>query len=521
MTVRRVLVVGDPIVALGTTGTVDDGAIVVEDGRVVDIGSREELERGEYDERLGSREHLVMPGFINCHFHSDCALGRGLYDLIFERTNIRLHGGLGPVAEDDIYTALLRHLALMIRGGQTGCTDMFYGRPTLPDFGCDAVLNAYRDAGMRVAFGLVSRDQNLYVHAPDEEFLACLPAELAAEVKASPMGYAWPVADVFAASKRLVERWHGHDSRIRILAAPDWTPACSDDLYRESQLFADTFDTGLITHALETRSEMIFSHRHYGKSAAVRLSELGVLGEDTTLAHFVWASDADIEAVVAAGAIVSHNPGSNLRLSAGICRMRDILEAGGRVGFGTDGISVSDREDFFEELRLANLLARRPMGRIEEGRMSGKALLDSAARNGAQAIGWPGRLGSLEPGKDADLLILERERIFGPTPRYAGRDPLDVIVDRAYSGDIETVVIRGKVVMRDRELVTIDEKAVNEAFAEAAANRLWRFASEQDRAWGVDLPARLEPYVLDFYAQWSAVDTGPGWKYNTLGDRLA
>jgi 5-methylthioadenosine/S-adenosylhomocysteine deaminase len=512
----RTLVAGNPVVVLGATGVIADGALVVEDGRVVDVGSREQLEGGEYSDRIGGPGHVVMPGFVNCHFHSDCALGRGLYDLIFERTNIRLHGGLGHIDENDIYTAVLRHLTLMIRGGQTGCTDMFYGRPSLPDFGCDAVLSAYKDAGMRVAFGLVSRDQNLYVHAPDEEFLGCLPPELADEVRASPMGYAWPVNDVFATLERLVARWHGHDDRIKIIAAPDWTPACSDELYGTSVRFAETYDTGLITHLLETRSEMIFSHQRYGKSAALRLAGLGVLNESSTLAHFVWADDRDIAVVTEAGAVVSNNPGSNLRLSAGICRMRDIIDAGGRVGFGTDGISVSDREDYFEELRLASLLARRPMGRIEEGRMSSRVLLDNAAASGAQAIGAPERLGSLEVGKDADLLVLRRDRIFGPAPRYDMRDPLDVILDRAFSGDIESVLIRGKVVMRDQKLTTVDEAGIHADYADAAANRLWRFATEQERIWGAELPVKVEPYLLEFYNRWESIDTGPGWQYNTV-----
>src|SRR5206468_11126130 len=90
-----------------------------------------------------------------------------------------------------------------IKGGQTGTVDMYYGRPSLPDFGCEPALRAYQDAGLRTAFGLVSRDQNIYAHEPDERFLARLPAELAAEVRASPMGYAWPVDQVMASFERL------------------------------------------------------------------------------------------------------------------------------------------------------------------------------------------------------------------------------------------------------------------------------------------------------------------------------
>ena len=130
---------------------------------------------------------------------------------------------------------------------------------------------------MRTAFGLVSRDENIYVHEPDERFLARLPADLAEEVRRSPMGYAWPVDDVMASFERLHGAWHGRDDRFRIVTAPDWTPACSDDLYRRCRTIADEHGTGMITHALETRSEMFYNLERYGKPGLQRLADIGVL----------------------------------------------------------------------------------------------------------------------------------------------------------------------------------------------------------------------------------------------------
>ena len=121
---------------------------------------------------------------------------------------------------------------------------------------------------MRTAFGLVSRDENIYVHEPNERFLARLPADLAEEVRRSPMGYAWPVDDVMASFERLHAEWHGRDDRFRIVTAPDWTPACSDELYRRCRATADEHGTGMITHALETRSEMCYNLERYGKPRA-------------------------------------------------------------------------------------------------------------------------------------------------------------------------------------------------------------------------------------------------------------
>jgi 5-methylthioadenosine/S-adenosylhomocysteine deaminase len=510
----RTLVLGDPVVHLGEQAFIRDGGVVVEDGRVVDVGPRSQFEGGTFDDVLGGPDHFVLPGFINCHFHSECSLGQGVYELIFERANIWMHGAFLRMDEDDLYGAILNHLIKLVRGGQTAAIDMYYGQPTLPLFGAEPALKAYEDIGLRVAFGLVTRDENTYVHQDNGSFLSCLPPHLALEVKRSPIGYAWPVDAVHGTYRELVERWDGRDGRIRIITAPDWTPACSDELYRANRRLADEYGTGMTTHVLETRSEMQYNFERYGRCAMRRLADIGVLGPDVSCAHFVWATDEDIDLLASSGAICSNDPGSNLRLSAGISRVRDILDRGGRVGFGTDGISFSDREDFFDEFRLAALLQRRPM-ELASGRISSERLFRTAAASGARGIRFEDRLGSLTPGKDADLLVVRRDRVFGPAERYETADPLDVIIDRADSSDLDSVLVRGKPAMRGGEITTIDEAKAREQFADAAANRLWRFADEQERRLGLDLPAELEPYVLEFYERWTAQPVAPGYQYNT------
>ena len=345
----RYLVLGDPVVALGPAALIPDGALIVEGAEITAVGSREVLAaRGPFDRVLGSAGHFVMPGFVNCHYHSELAIGPGLYQHVFEKANVYIQGAVGPVDEEDLYYGILWGLVTAIKGGQTGTVDMYYGRTGMEHFGCEPALRAYRDAGLRTAFGLVSRDQNIYAHQADETFLARLPAALADEVRRSPMGYAWPVDDVMATFETLSERWHGRDDRIRIVTAPDWTPACSDELYQRCARVADAHCTSLVTHALETRAEMMFSLERYGKPAVHRLADLGVLGPRTVLEHFVWVTDEEMGVFADSGAVASCDPGSNLRLASGVCRVRDLMAAGGRVGFGTDGISFSDHEDFFQ-----------------------------------------------------------------------------------------------------------------------------------------------------------------------------
>lgn len=507
----RYLVIGDPVVTLAPGTLVPDGALIVEDESVTRVGPRAELENeGHFDKVLGSGRHFVMPGFVNCHYHSELATGPGLYQYIYERAHVYVGSGLGPIAEQDLYNAILWGLVTAIKGGQTGTVDMYYGRPSLSDFGCPAALQAYADAGMRTMFGLVCRDQNTIVHEEDEAFLRRLPTDLADEVRQSPMGLAWPLDRVFGTYQTLLKEWHGRDGRIQIAAAPDWTPACSDELYLRCHRFAREHDTGMLTHAVETRSEAMFSMERYGKPAVQRLADLGVLDPHAVLEHFVWITDDEIGMFADSGAVASCNAGSNLRLSSGICRLADIMAAGGRMAFGTDGISFSDREDFFQELRLACYLQRIPR-RFEQARLPSEDVMHAAARNGARAVGCADRLGSLEPGRLADLLIMKKDRIFYPPRRYAGEPFLNVILDRAESADIDAVMVNGRILMDGGRVTVVDEDAVRANFAESVG-RIYAPSQEQQR-W-MALGRAVEPVVLDFYRRWYETPVPPAYVYN-------
>jgi 5-methylthioadenosine/S-adenosylhomocysteine deaminase len=517
--VARYLVLGDPVVALGPAALIPDGALIVEGPEITAVGPREALAaRGPFDRVLGSAGHFVMPGFVNCHYHSELAIGPGLYQHVFEKANVHIQGAVGPVDEQDLYDGILWGLVTAIKGGQTGTVDMYYGRTGMEHFGCVPALRAYLDSGLRTAFGLVSRDQHVYAHEADETFLARLPAALADEVRASPMGYAWPVDEVMATFEALSADWHGRDDRIRIVTAPDWTPACSDELYRRCVQAAGEHDTSLVTHALETRSEMMFSLERYGKPAVRRLADLGVLGPRTVLEHFVWVTDDELGPFADSGAVASCNPGSNLRLASGICRVRDIIAAGGLVGFGTDGISFSDREDFFQELRLAGYLQRLPRT-FGEGRLDSEALLRAAAGSGARALGAEARLGSLEPGKWADLLVVRKDRILFPPGRYDREPFLDVVVDRAESQDIDVVLGHGRVLMEAGRVTVVNEDLARERFAAAVAERVYRPPAEV-RRWA-ELGALVEPYLAPLYQPWYDVPVEPAHAYNArrIADR--
>lgn len=507
----RTLVLGDPVVVLSEeTGVIEDGALILDEGIIEAAGPRAQMEqRGPFAAVLGSSGHLVMPGFINGHFHSTAPQAPGMFEFVFERANTRATRHV--ISEDDLRTVVLVAAMTALRGGQTGVVDFSYGVPSLPDFGNQAVLDAYRAIGMRVALGVVTRDQNIYVHGSNDAFLSALPDALADEVRASTMGYAWPTDDVLAAYGRLHAEWDGYDDRVRVILAPDWTPACSDELYVRNRQLATQFGTGITTHALETRSEMLFNLRQYGRTAMRRLDDLGVLGPDVSCAHFVWASDEDIQILADTGAVAVNNAGSNLRLSTGIARTRDIMDRGGQVAFGTDAISFSEHEDFFQEIRLAAYLQRVP-GEIGRGRLDSRQVLTTAARSGAQALRQDARLGSLAPGRSADLLILRKDRLLYPAARYARTPVLDVILDRANATDIDKVLVAGRVLIDQGRLTSVDEQAVLASYAEAGEQRLWAASAERDRH--RELAQAVEAYVLAFYQGWEREPVEPAYVYN-------
>lgn len=499
----RTLIRGSTVVANGSTGTIDDGALVVEDGVISNVGPREQIETlGPFDVTLGGDDHIIIPGFVNGHYHTECWTAPGLIGgRIFELDNLYMGSGLIDTTEEIIELLATYGLAYAAKGGQTTLIDTFYGRPWVPLLGAEAALRAYEAVGLRVALGVTMKDQNIYTHEDDEAFLAKLPPEIVDEVRKSPLGYAWPIDDQFQVFEELYRRWDGRNGKARIILAPDWTPSVSDDLYQRCRRVADEYDTTISTHTLETRSELMWTLENVGPSAMRRLEGLGVLGEDVTLSHFVWATDEDIEVLADTGATAVHCPGSNLRSSAGICRVSDILDAGGSLSIGTDGISAGDNEDFLEEMRLAGYLQREPSD-VDAHRIDSATLLRSSSEAGAVPAGFGGVVGVLEPGFQADLVSVRKDRISFPKARYARTPELDILLDRANAGDIDFVMVGGDKVVDDGRLVNVDEHKLRDRINELS-EELYRPTPQADRR--KELADLMNPYIEELCRRWYSV----------------
>lgn len=481
----------------------ENGAVIVENGLISRVGALEELvKQGPFDAELGSPGEILLPGLVNAHHHVGRYFRDGLPDLPLEIWLLRLKEQLRfPLSPEETYYSNLWSCLELIRSGITGAVVFHSEEPGSGNSNWEAALKAYQDAGMRVAFCLALADQNRYVYEDDRAFLACLPPEMADQLQARIRPFQWE--EYFASWKALFQKYHGWQDRIWIFLAPSGVQWCSDELLKKAKAVAKEYDTGMQMHLAETRYQQEYALRRWGKSLVAHLEDLAFLGPELSCAHCVWLEPGDFQLMAARGATVVHNPGSNLRLGSGISPVAAMMEAGVAMAFGLDGTGFSDNGDIFSDLRLAMLLQRLPG--IEPIRLSARELLRMAACGGARALLMEDKIGRLEPGKYADLVLLEGERIWASPYLNPGHDPYDVVLQRALSQDVKTVMVGGRLVMQDRVVLGIDTERLKARLQELSLKR--NQVITQQEPW----TAALEKKVVQFFRAWD--EKGPPRKY--------
>jgi 5-methylthioadenosine/S-adenosylhomocysteine deaminase len=429
-----------------------------------------------------------MPGLINAHIHSNEGFQQGAYD------NLPLEVWLGesyPPFGFPVHTAREYYLRTMlaavesIRAGVTTVQDDYVHPPASRD-AYDAALQAYSDIGIRAWFAVDMWDVGLFDCLPYMREL--IPPTLQAEIVALPMVSAQEQIDLF---QDVFARWHGRDGRTRIIIAPCGPQRCSDGLLREIGALCERHDIPIHSHTLETRLQAVHSRMRWGKTAVQHFEELGLLTPRLSLVHAIWLTDGDIERVAKAGASVVHNPLSNLKLGSGICPVRRLLDAGINVALGTDGLATSDTADLIEAIRAASLIHK--TGTPDYDDWVGAAEVFRMATLGGARSGLMDReVGSLEIGKRADLILLDRDA-WGFVPLT---DPVRQLAFSVTSEAVKTVIIDGRIVMRDRRILTIDESALRNEIADAARRYV------RDNGPVMETGARkLAPYLKAMYAR--------------------
>ncbi len=494
--------------ALAADKVVADGAVVVAGDRVVEVGDRGAMVAKYPDaELIGSDDVAVMPGLVNAHHHSwavtpvqNARRDRQLEPWILSGKRSR---------RSDDYLDTLLAAARQMAGGVTSVVDAYFGGGTADDYSASVGkgIRAYEEAGMRVAFSTGVDTQSFIVwgKGEDQRFIDSLPPDLragAAEFLPRPGDI---TGDEYLAIIEDYKRRYEDHPRIDVWfgpGGPHWMP---DDLLSKVAERAAAIDTRMQTHCVETIYEKMHGFRFYGKPTMLHLRDIGFLSPRLSVAHGIWMSEEEIEAVAAAGVSVSHNPSSNLRLRAGIAPVLRFREAGIAVGIGMDGFAINDDEDMFSEMRLAWRLNGTPP--LDGPGLTASDVFAMATTEGAKLMGKDKVLGRLAPGYLADLLLVDLRRITAPWVAPEA-DPMELVVYRARLGDVRTVMVGGEVVFRDGKPTRFDVDAV---IAEVAA----LMTSQPFRAERSELVMKLLPILHAWYRDWEPPKPDPYYHYNS------
>ncbi len=423
----------DMMISGGIVVTMDGGRAIYQDGSVavrgdsiVAVGPRGEVEaRYRGAQVIDARGKLVLPGFVNGHTHVPMTLFRGIHDDV--TLNDWLYKYIFPaeaknVNEDFVRWGTRLAAAEQIRAGVTTFADMYYFE--------DAVAEETKAAGMRGVLGETFVD----FPAPDNK----------------------SEAEMLAYTEKFLKRWQG-DALIHAAPAPHSIYTCSKKTLQDAAELARKYHAPILIHVSEMKKEWDDSLKNNGMSPVQYLEKIGVLGPDVVAAHCIFVDEADRKVLASRQVGCVHNPSSNMMIASGVSPVPEMRAAGVAVGLGTDGPAGSNNDlDLMEEIDLAAKLAK--ISKMDPLALNAKAVVEMATIDGARALHMEKEIGSLEAGKKADVVLISLQEP-NAVPMY------DVYAQIAYSlkgSDVETVVIGGRVVMRERKLLTIDEPRVLE-----------------------------------------------------------
>ncbi len=431
---ESLLIKGATVITLDGENQVFEGDVFVEHGRIRSLG--ESLTGREYKgaEVIEAGGRLLLPGFVQTHIHLCQTLFRGAADdlALIDWLTKRIWPMEAAHTLESIYASARLGIAELIRGGTTCALTMETVRHT------EAVFTAVEESGIRATVGKCMMDKG------DE-----VPEALREQTEAS-----------IAESLALLDRWHGAaDGRIRYCFAPRFAVSCTRELLGRVSQLSRKRGVMVHTHASENIDEIEMVERETGRRNIEYLNECGLAAPNVVLAHCVHLNNSEMEVLSRTGTHVAHCPSSNLKLGSGLAPIVELLGRGVSVSLGADGAPCNNRLDMFTEMRTAALIQKALHGAEA---LPALTMLRMATIGGARALGLEKETGSIEVGKRADLTLLNLEALH-TTPHP---DPVSTIVYAAEASDVETVIIDGRVVMREGELTTLNQQAVIQAARE-------------------------------------------------------
>jgi 5-methylthioadenosine/S-adenosylhomocysteine deaminase len=445
----RLLINGLVVTMNALRDLVPQGAVAIKGRDIAAVGPTAEIlaswDGGEVVDCEGA---AILPGLINAHTHVPMSLLRGLADDL--RLDVWLFGYMLPVEREFVSAEFCRwgtllSCAEMIRSGVTCFADMYYYE--------DEVAQAAADAGMRA----ICAETIMKWPTPDAE----------------------SYDEGLERCRRFVERWKDH-SLVTPAVGPHSPETSTPDMLRESAALALEFGVPILTHIAETEGAAEETRNLYGMSSVEVLDRYGLLEARVLAAHCVHITDRERRLMAERGVGVAHNPTSNLKLASGLADVVGMLEAGLDVGLGTDGQASNNDQDILQEMHLAALL---PKGiKQDPTALPAREAFAMATIGGARALGMDPIIGSLEVGKRADIAILRLDRVHN-TPHFhlSPDNAYSQLVYAAKAHDVENVIIDGRWVMRDRQLLTLDEDRVR-AESQRIATQVGAFLARREQS---------------------------------------
>ncbi|WP_319588241.1 amidohydrolase [uncultured Desulfobulbus sp.] len=410
---------------------IEDGGLAIAGDSILAVGKASDLLARYPGATILVEPHgLIMPGLVNVHTHAAMSLFRGLADdlPLMQWLQDYIFPVEATLTGDLVYQGTLLSLCEMIKSGTTSFCDMYL-------FAGD-VSRAVEEAGMRAWIGEVLYD---------------FPSPNYGELE-----------NGFAYTQNLMDRYRNHPL-VTITLDPHAVYTCSPDLLTRLGAMAREEGALYVIHLAENEEEVRTCRERYGRTPVEHLEALGLLGPHVVADHCVMLTSAEIGLLAKRGVKVAHCPESNLKLASGIAPVVQMLEAGIAVGIGTDGSASNNDVDMFGEMNTTAKIHK--VDRMDPTAMSAATTLHVATLGGAKVLGAESLIGSLEPGKKADCIVLDLDQPH-LTPLY---HPVSHLVYAARGSDVIHSVINGRLVMRNRRLLTLDEPAILARAAEIGA----------------------------------------------------
>lgn len=416
-----------------------DGAVAIEDDKIVAVGETDQVQKNfKRAIIIEGKGTATLPGLVSLHFHSDnLSRGVGEHMGLEEWLDRIYYPMLAAMTPDDAYSAASLAYAEALKSGTTCVNDMYRH--------LGACAKAAQDIGIRAVLSSEAADL-----IPGQESLED--------------------------NEKAFKEWDGAvQGRIRIWFGAEWIPVCSPEFMRKLRRLADSYKTGIHVHLSESRGEVEACLKQFGKRPTEHLYDLGVLGPDVVAAHCVWMSDKDISLLKETGTHVAHAPVSNMKLGNGVARIPEMISAGINVGLGPDDAPCNNTVDMFEVMKFASLVQKAT--KLDASQMPSHQILEMATLNGAKALRMEKQIGSIEPRKKADLILVNL-RTPRLTPVLFGTysNLLPHLVYAAHGDDIDTVIVDGRVVVEHRQLKTLNEAEVIERATRASESLIQRSA---------------------------------------------